>query len=42
MDSTYHLINIETIKKMKDGVILVNTSRGSARAMACSATASGE
>lgn len=28
MDSTYHLINIETIKKMKDGVILVNTSRG--------------
>lgn len=28
MDSTYHLINIETIKKMKDGVLLVNTSRG--------------
>lgn len=28
MDSTYHMINIETIKKMKDGVILVNTSRG--------------
>ena len=28
MDSTYHLINLETIKKMKDGVILVNTSRG--------------
>ena len=28
MDSTYHLINIDTIKKMKDGVILVNTSRG--------------
>ena len=28
MDSTYHLINIETIKKMKNGVILVNTSRG--------------
>lgn len=28
MDSTYHLINIENIKKMKDGVILVNTSRG--------------
>lgn len=28
MDSTYHLINIETIRKMKDGVILVNTSRG--------------
>ena len=27
-DSTYHLINIDTIKKMKDGVILVNTSRG--------------
>lgn len=28
MDSTYHVINIETIKQMKDGVILVNTSRG--------------
>jgi len=28
MDSTYHMINIESIKKMKDGVILVNTSRG--------------
>lgn len=28
MDSTYHLINIDTIKQMKDGVILVNTSRG--------------
>lgn len=28
MDNTYHLINLETIKKMKDGVILVNTSRG--------------
>ena len=28
MDSTYHLINLDTIKKMKDGVILVNTSRG--------------
>ena len=28
MDSTYHLINRETIAKMKDGVILVNTSRG--------------
>ena len=28
MDSTYHIINLETIKKMKDGVILVNTSRG--------------
>ena len=27
-DDTYHLINIETIKKMRDGVILVNTSRG--------------
>ena len=28
MDNTYHLINIDTIKQMKDGVILVNTSRG--------------
>ncbi len=28
MDSTHHLINIETINKMKDGVVLVNTSRG--------------
>ena len=25
---TYHMINIYTINKMKDGVILVNTSRG--------------
>ena len=28
MDSTYHMINQETIAKMKDDVILVNTSRG--------------
>ena len=28
MDSTYHMINLETINKMKDGVILINTSRG--------------
>lgn len=28
MDQTYHMINIDTIQKMKDGVILVNTSRG--------------
>ena len=28
MDSTYHMINLETISKMKDGVILINTSRG--------------
>lgn len=28
MDSTYHMINLDTIQKMKDGVILVNTSRG--------------
>ena len=28
MDNTYHLINRDTIAKMKDGVILVNTSRG--------------
>lgn len=28
MDSTYHMINIDTICQMKDGVILVNTSRG--------------
>lgn len=27
-DSTYHLICLDTIRKMKDGVILVNTSRG--------------
>lgn len=27
-DDTYHLIQRETIQKMKDGVILVNTSRG--------------
>lgn len=28
MDSTYHMINKDSIAKMKDGVILVNTSRG--------------
>ena len=28
LDETYHLINRETIRKMKEGVILVNTSRG--------------
>ena len=28
MDSTHHMINIDTIRRMKDGVILVNTSRG--------------
>ena len=28
MDETYHLIAHDTIQKMKDGVILVNTSRG--------------
>ena len=28
MDSTYHMINSDTIRKMKDGVILINTSRG--------------
>lgn len=28
MDNTYHLICRDTIQKMKDGVILVNTSRG--------------
>ncbi len=27
-DDTYHLINIDNIRKMKDDVILVNTSRG--------------
>lgn len=27
-DSTYHIINKESIAKMKDGVLLVNTSRG--------------
>ena len=28
MDTTYHMIQLDTIKKMKNGVILVNTSRG--------------
>ena len=28
MDSTHHMIHIDTIRQMKDGVILVNTSRG--------------
>ena len=28
LDSTYHMIDIAAIKKMKDGVIFVNTSRG--------------
>src|SRR5699024_3470723 len=28
MDSTYHMINLQSIEKMKNGVILVNTSRG--------------
>ena len=28
MDSTYHLINKENIAKMKEGVMIVNTSRG--------------
>ena len=28
MENTHHMINIDTINKMKDGVILVNTSRG--------------
>ena len=28
MEETHHMINIDTIQKMKDGVILVNTSRG--------------
>ncbi len=28
MEETYHLIDLEAIEKMKDGVILVNTSRG--------------
>ncbi len=28
MDSTYHIINLDTIRKMKNGVVLVNTSRG--------------
>ncbi|MCM1112057.1 MAG: 2-hydroxyacid dehydrogenase [Muribaculum sp.] len=27
-DDTYHLIRLETIKQLKDGVVLVNTSRG--------------
>lgn len=28
VEENHHMINLETIKKMKDGVILVNTSRG--------------
>ncbi len=28
LDSTHHMIQLDTIKQMKDGVILVNTSRG--------------
>lgn len=28
LESTRHMINIDTIRQMKDGVILVNTSRG--------------
>ena len=28
LDSTYHIINEETIAKMKDGVILINCARG--------------
>ena len=28
LDDTYHMINIDSIRKMRDGVILVNTSRG--------------
>lgn len=28
MEGTHHMINTETIAKMKDGVILINTSRG--------------
>lgn len=28
LENTYHMINTESINKMKDGVILVNTSRG--------------
>ncbi|MGN0354459.1 MAG: 2-hydroxyacid dehydrogenase [Muricoprocola sp.] len=28
LESTYHMINRDSIQKMKDGVILVNTSRG--------------
>lgn len=27
-DNTYHMINRETITKMKDGVVLINTARG--------------
>ncbi|MDE6701819.1 MAG: 2-hydroxyacid dehydrogenase [Acetatifactor sp.] len=27
-NDTYHLVNLDTIRQMKDGVVLVNTSRG--------------
>lgn len=27
-NDTYHIVNLDTIKQMKDGVVLVNTSRG--------------
>lgn len=29
MESTYHMINKDSIQKMKDGVVIVNTARGS-------------
>lgn len=29
LDSTHHIVNRDTLKKMKDGVVLVNTARGS-------------
>ncbi|MDD3430355.1 MAG: D-isomer specific 2-hydroxyacid dehydrogenase family protein [Oscillospiraceae bacterium] len=29
LDSTYHMINAQSINKMKDGVMIINTARGS-------------